>query len=92
MRFERKEFIRIDLDPEHYYYSFGVPGFEICLEPCAAGFDVAMYENGILSQAKRCTKSGDYLESVGALFGERKEMDWIKALEIANELMEKRLK
>lgn len=99
IKFKREHFIRIDLDKEHYYYSFGVPGFEICLEPCAAGFDVAVYTDdrsdgtfiskNIAAEDKRCTETGDYLTSADALFGDRTLEDWNKALVIADELLDK---
>lgn len=90
IKFKREHFIRIDLDKEHYYYSFGVPGFEICLEPCAAGFDVAIYgEHKEMLEPRRCTDSNGYLESMDAIFGDRKDEDWNKALEIADELLDK---
>lgn len=98
-KFTREHFIRIDLDKEHYYYSFGVPGFEICLEPCAAGFDVAVYTDdcsdgtfrskNIAAEDKRCTETGDYLTSADVMFGDRKDEDWNKALKIADELLDK---
>lgn len=92
--FAREHFIRINLDEYHYYYSFGVPGFEICLEPCAAGFDVAIYaadeepEFRVTAEPKRCTETGHYT-NIGGLFGDRKDEDWNKALEIADELLDK---
>lgn len=94
---KREQFKRIDLDSYHYYYSFGVPGFEICLEPCAAGFDVAVYyaeepEFRSTVEPKQCTKTGDYLIPLEALFGDRKDEDWNKALVIADELLEKYIK
>lgn len=98
-KFKREHFIRINLDPDHYYYSFGVPGFEICLEPCAAGFDVAIYAEDIAIgsdfssslEPKQCTKTGDYTQ-IDALFGDRKDDDWNKAQAIADELLDKYIK
>lgn len=95
-QFKREHFSRIDMDEYHYYYSFGVPGFEICLEPCAEGFDVAIYtdNDGIPQyeksaiEPKRCTETGDYTQ-IDALFGDRKDEDWNKALAIADELLDK---
>lgn len=88
--FKREHFIRIDIDTEHYYYSFGVPGFEICLEPCAGGFDVRIYDKeGKLIDPGVCTNSDGYLNSAEAMFGDRKDEDWNKALEIADELLDK---
>lgn len=99
IKFTREHFIRIDSDKDHYYYSFGVPGFEICLEPCAEGFDVAVYTDdrndgmlgskNIAASDKRCTRTGDYVKSAADLFGERSDKDWNKALEIADELLDK---
>lgn len=99
---KREHFIRKNLDQYHYFYSFGVPGVEICLEPCSAGFDVAVYtddcSDGILrskniaAEDKRCTETGDYLTSAEALFGDRSDKDWNRALEIANELLDKYVK
>lgn len=120
IKFTKDHFIRISLDNYHYYYSFGVPGFEICLEPCAAGFNVAVYADDIdmhpeeepkpadhltaysgirkvptddlrLIEPKRCTKTGDYTQ-IDALFGDRSDEDWNKALEIADELFDKYMK
>ncbi len=99
IKFKREHFIRIDQDLYHYYYSFGVPGFEICLEPCAAGFDVAIYaeDRSIGSdipsslEPKLCTKTGDYTQ-IDALFGDRKDEDWNKALAIADEMLDKYIK
>lgn len=96
LKFKREHFIRIQMDLYHYYYSFGVPGFELCLEPCAEGFDVAIYtdNDGIPQfeksslEPKRCTETGDYTQ-IDDLFGDRKDEDWNKALEIADELLEK---
>lgn len=90
MQLKREHFIRKDLDKEHYYYSFGIPGeFEICLEPCAGGFDVVSYINGVKVEPISCTNSDGYLNSVEAMFGDRTGEDWNKALAIANELFDK---
>lgn len=90
IKFKREHFIRIDLDKEHYYYSWGVPGFEICLEPCAGGFDVRIYDGGKrLIEPGKCTDSDGYLNSAEAMFGDRTLEDWNKALAIADELLEK---
>ena len=43
----RTDFIRIDSDPVHYYYSFQSDDTEICLEPCAGGFEVAIYADDV---------------------------------------------
>lgn len=94
MKLKREQLKRIDLDPDHYYYSFAVPGFELCLEPCAAGFDVAIYagdedpEFKSALEPKKCTETGDYTR-IDALFGDRKDEDWNRALIIADELLEK---
>lgn len=98
-RLKREHFIRIDLDPYRYYYSFGVPGFEICLEPCAAGFDVAIYTDGDgipqceknALEPKWCTHTGDYT-SLESLFGDRKDADWNMALYIADHLLSNYMK
>lgn len=94
----KSDFIRKDLDAVHYYYSFMSDDFEICLEPCAGGFDVAAYDNDAEDPEfkssvgdKQCTKTGDYTQ-IDALFGDRKEMDWNKALEIANALYSQKIK
>ncbi len=94
-KLKREHFIRVNQDQYHYYYSFGVPGFEICLEPCAAGFDVCIYANSYptefpeLKGEKICTKTGDYTTSIEGLFGDRSDGDWNKALAIADELLNK---
>ncbi len=82
----RSDFIRIDLDPVHYYCSFRSDDAEICLEPCAGGFDVALYHDKIKLEPGVCTNSDGYLESARAIFGERREDTWKQALDIANDL------
>jgi hypothetical protein len=83
----RSDFIRIDLDPVHYYCSFRSDDIEICLEPCAGGFCVAAYNNDKTKlEPGKCTNHDGYLDSAGAMFGERKEDTWKIALEIANDL------
>lgn len=83
----RSDFIRIDLDPVHYLCSFRSDDIEICLEPCAGGFCVAAYnEDKTRLEPQKCTNHGGYLESAGAMFGERREDTWKQALEFANDL------
>lgn len=90
LKLKREHFTRVGLDPHHYYYSFGVPGFEICIEPCAGGFDVVVYGKDKESLAPRqCTNSEGYLESAGAMFGDRKDEDWDKALAIVNDMLDR---
>ncbi len=88
---KREHFVRIELDKEHYYYSFGIPGlFDICLEPCAGGFDVALYDGDRIEIVpKQCINSDGYLISATALFGDCKDEDWNKALAIASEFLDK---
>ena len=76
------------MDQEHYYYSFKSDDrVEICLEPCAGGFCVRVYDaDQQLLEPGKCTDCSGYLESFYAMFGERREDAWIKALEMANEL------
>lgn len=83
----RTDFIRKDLDKDHYYYSFVHDDVEICLEPCAGGFCVAVYNEGLMKlEPEKCTNCDEYLSSLPAMFGERTDDTWVKALEIANEL------
>ncbi len=83
----RTDFIRINLDKLHYYYSFKSSGIEICIEPCAGGFCVAAYnEDKTMLESRKCTNCDGYLDSYQAIFGERREDTWTKALVIANEL------
>jgi len=83
----RTDFIRKDLDKEHYYYSFVHDDVEICLEPCAGGFCVAVYNEGLMKlEPEKCTNCDGYLSSVTAMFGERTDETWVKALETANDL------
>ena len=82
----KTNFLRIDLDKEHYYYSFKSEQVEICLEPCAGGFCVRVYDADQQLLESKCTDCSGYLESFSAMFGERREDAWIKALEMANEL------
>lgn len=81
----RNNFIRIDLDKEHYYYSFKKDQVEICLEPCAGGFCVRVFDADQQLLESKCTDCSGYLESFSAIFGERKDDAWLKALEMANE-------
>ncbi len=89
LKIKRDDFTRIDIDPDHYYYSLKIPNstFEICLEPCAGGFDVSLFNEVIKSGVSFCTNSDGYLESPGALFRDRKDEDWNKAIEFANDLI-----
>ncbi|MBA4323419.1 MAG: hypothetical protein C0408_11440 [Odoribacter sp.] len=83
----KTNFLRIDLDKEHYYYSFKREQVEICLEPCAGGFCVRVFDmDQQLLEPGKCTDCSGYLESVYAMFGERRDDTWLKALEMANEL------
>ena len=83
----RKDFIRKELDKDHYYYSFVHDDIEICLEPCAGGFCVAPYNEGFMKlEPVKCTDCDGYLSSFPAMFGERTDETWVKALEIANDL------
>ncbi len=83
----RTNFIRINLDSLHYYYSFKSNEVEICLEPCAGGFCVAPYDQDeIQLEPRKCTNCSGYLESEQAMFGERRDDAWVNALETANEL------
>jgi len=82
----KTNFLRIDIDKDHYYYSFKNGEVEICLEPCAGGFCVRVFDaDQQLLEPGKCTDCSGYLESFYAMFGERREDAWIKALEIANE-------
>lgn len=82
----KTNFLRIDIDKDHYYYSFKREQVEICLEPCAGGFCVRVFDaDQQLLEPGKCTDCSGYLESVYAMFGERREDAWIKALEMANE-------
>lgn len=83
----RKDVIRKDLDKDHYYYSFVHDDIEICLEPCAGGFCVAVYNEGFMKlEPEKCTNCDGYLSSFTAMFGERTDETWVKALEMANDL------
>lgn len=83
----RADFIRIDLDPPHYYYSFKSGDIEICIELCAGGFCVAPYNGDkTMLEPRKCTHSEGYLSSAQAIFGERRQDTWNKALVIANDL------
>lgn len=86
----KMDFIRIDLDPIHYYYSFRSGVFEICLEPCAGGFCTAAYDKDIHKlEPGKCTDQEGYLDSPIAMFGDRREDTWNKALETANDLYQR---
>lgn len=83
----RANFIRINLDPLHYYYSFKSGEVEICLEVCAGGFCVAAYsEDKMMLEPRKCTNCDGYLGSLPAMLGTRTDDTWAKALEIANDL------
>ncbi len=81
----KTNFLRIDLDRDHYLYSFKSGQVEICLEPCAGGFCVRVFDADQQLLESKCTDCSGYLESVYAMFWERREDAWIKALEMANE-------
>lgn len=93
LKIMRDDFTRIDIDVDHYYYSLKIPDsqFEICLEPCAGGFDVSLFDAGNIVGERLFTDSGGYLDSAGVMFGERKDEDWKKAVEFANDLMVKHI-
>lgn len=88
----RTDFIRINLDKEHYYYSFKTNKIEICIEPCAGGFCVAPYSlashplDKEMLEPRKCTNCDGFLSSLATMLGERNEEVWGKALVIANEL------
>lgn len=52
-----KNFKEVELENAlpHRYYSMKKDGFELTLEPCMSGFDVALYRKGKLVQPKLCT-------------------------------------
>lgn len=83
----RKDFTRIDLDKDHYYYSFKMDKIEICIEPCVGGFCVAPYDlhNEIL-EPRKCTNCDGFLSSLAKMLEERNDDVWEKALVIANEI------
>lgn len=89
LKIKRDDFTRIDLDIDHYYYSLKIPDsqFEICLEPCAGGFDVSLYNARNKVGDSLCTNSDGYLDSPEELFGDRKDEDWKKAVKLANNLL-----
>lgn len=88
----RKDFTRIDMDKEHKYYSFKTKKIEICIEPCAGGFCVALYSlaphpiDRNLLEPRKCTNCDGFLSSLAKMLGERNDEVWGKALVIANEI------
>ncbi len=89
---KREKFTRVDMDKEHYYYSFKTDTIEICIEPCAGGFCVAPFSlasdplDKDMLEPRKCTNSEGYLRSAKVLLGDRKKEDWDKALEYANDI------
>lgn len=88
----QKDFTRITLDNDHYYYSHKTDKIEICIEPCAGGFCVAPYSiapdplDKDLLEPRKCTDCDGFLRSLAAMLGERNEEVWEKALVIANDI------
>ncbi len=90
MKFVKEDFHRINLGKSKYYYSIKTQLMEICIEPCAAGFDVAIfYPNEEIAFPRRCTKHDGYDKTYNSLIGERRDETWKKALEIAGELFDR---
>lgn len=57
---DAKDFTVAWLDSRQFYFTTGnkLPdGYEICIEPCMSGWDVALYQNGEIVGDKICTKS-----------------------------------
>lgn len=56
------DFKRIDLTPPRFYWSHVTEDeYEVCLEPCLNGFDVAIYdlEHQLVVRHKKCTNVRD---------------------------------
>lgn len=88
-----EDFERVALDgfnfPCYYSYKFRSSDleYEICLEFCFSGFDVAIYRqtNDLpqLVMPKICTCDDGYLNQ----FPARRKETFLKAIEIANEIL-----
>jgi hypothetical protein len=80
------DFKKITLEGGYSYFSYKHPNFEICLEPCLNGFDVAIYSNEQeLLDSKQCTD----MELPDAMDKTSQFIVIARALKIANELMNK---
>ena len=79
-----KNFKEENVHDQWYYYSMKKDGFELTLEPCMGGFDVALYVDQNLHTPKLCTDVKHPTE-----FGGRIEA-MQRALSFANQLWEER--
>lgn len=93
-----KDFNVAWLDQGKFYFTTGDKlgnGYEICIEACMAGWDVALYRNGELEGEKTCTKTPVDIEEMLLLmeYGEPftvtgKHLEALEpALAIANRLV-----
>lgn len=74
----------------HYFTYTDKEGYEVCLESCLEGYDVAIYKDEELVAPKECTHISGMMDSqifpgFSVLTGEALE----KALDIANKMYEK---
>lgn len=94
MKISKNDFNRVDNEGTPYW-SFIKDNYEICLELCFSGFDVAIYRidgEGVmdLAEPKICTEENINIETYMHT-NERTEWAWNKALELANILFVKYL-
>jgi len=75
-----KDFKEENVHDEWYYYSTKKDGYELTIEPCMSGFDVALYFDQQLYTPKLCTSTKNPTE-----FGGRIESIQ-RALSYANDL------
>lgn len=87
--------------PAKFYHSYEFDDYELCLEPCLSGFDVALYRKGPderiagLVEEKKCTdfnfkrREGRLLFGLDGLKKGEKNMVTLRALKYANELITK---
>ena len=95
-----EDFEKIVDEEGMYYYSYHFVSnnirYEICLECCFSGFDVALYKSAnkdidnILMTKKICTNYDGYL-NLSVSFVERDQKTKLRAVSIANEMIKNTL-
>ncbi len=87
--------------PAQFYLSFEFKDYELCLEKCLSGFDVALYRKGPAEQIaglvepKKCTdfnfkrREGKMLFGLNGLKKGERNMVILRAMKYANEFYKK---
>jgi len=84
-----KDFKIVYTEDGGHYFSYRRAVYEICLEACANGYDVAVYKSGNLQKPKKCTdfkfKSDSINFGINGLKKGEANMVLLRALKFANE-------